>query len=748
MTVFSTAPAANTRAAGPSLYKLVSGLPDERRLRQPADALVIIGRQLELVVQDQGLAADVVIGTLRFSLFRLHQGRIAQLAPHCRSITIYGEADVEPPMMPGVEFVPLPPGSPLSQEWFLIIESPFFWGALITQAVPERTSGVARRYLFDGALTADERVVSRANLLLSLVRRQPAPDVGTRYALANRAHWALVAQNLSAHSEAERLSLPQSLSEIPELIEVAALRDRPLDQVISGTMEILSRRVNTVGQILYRCEGLQLTPVSWSGDRRPAPADRHSGLVGRALDENTPVMIALGPSDPERQQLLAAQSALAVPLLVHDQPWGVLLIGQHEADPNDSPTTIGVIGVAALLEQILVAKLPHNGARPSAPLPAADITPSAVAPRVPAPSFAPPGSSFAPPTAGAPPTRDVGPPTPGFSPPAPSFGPPAAGFAPPTVSLPPAPPAPTWEATLTPPPAAPNWDPYPSAAPAYTPPAPPAYTPPPPAPPAPIGPRSAPPASNGGGFGLPSWLRASAPPPARSLPGAPTAPSSFPSTTEVQTERSFSVLQKRLMGALVAFDQRTAEQIWSEAGGLYSTEALCTDLLMPVQIAVGEGWHRGEVSVAAEHFCSRFVEGKLLNLLNAYVDSAGGPLAIIGCAQAEMHELGAIMLSLFMKWAGFRVIYLGQNVPNSTIDETVRQLRPHVLGLSATTIEAAHNLTETGQILARIEPPRPHFIFGGMAFYERPDLRGRIQGQFLEGDVRKIVRDLAAQLKK
>lgn len=203
-----------------------------------------------------------------------------------------------------------------------------------------------------------------------------------------------------------------------------------------------------------------------------------------------------------------------------------------------------------------------------------------------------------------------------------------------------------------------------------------------------------------------------------------------------------------MMGALVAFDQRSAEYVWSEACSMYPTEQICTELLMPVQIAVGEGWHRGEVSVAAEHFCSRFVEGKLLNLLNSYVDNPGGPLAIIGCAQGEMHELGAIMLSLFMRWGGFRVIYLGQNVPNSTIEETVRQLRPQILGLSATTVEAAHNLTETGQILSRIEPPRPHFIFGGMAFYERPDLRGRIHGQFLEGDVRKIVRDLAVQLKK
>jgi methanogenic corrinoid protein MtbC1 len=659
------------------LHKLVGNLPAERRLRQPADALVIIGRQLELVMQEQGLAADVAIGTLRFSLFRLHQGRIAQLAPHCRSVTVYGEADVEPPVMPGVEFVALPAGSPLSQEWFLVIDSPFFWGGLITQAVPERTNGTMRRYLFDGALTADERIVSRANLLLSLAQRRAAPDIGVRHPLANRAHWALVAYHLASHSEAERLGLAQSLSELPELLEVAQLRERPVEELMPAAMDVMHRHVGTVGQVLYRCDGDRLTPVSWTGTQ-PHPLGRHDGLLGRALDENAPVLAPLTGADPEQKLLPGALSAVAVPLLVNDQPWGVILAGQSEPDPNDAPTAVGVIGVAALLEQILAGKQTRTA------------TPAYSTNAPPAPAY----STNAPP---APAYSTNAPPAPAYSTNEPQVVPGANG--------------------------------------------------------APAVPAAGP---SGGAFGLPSWMRGAAPPPGnRSLPPAPAAPggpgaapSSFPVSSGDYGDRSFAALQKRLMGALVAFDQRSAEYVWSEACSTYSTEMVCTELLMPVQIAIGEGWHRGEVSVAAEHFSSRFVEGKLITLLTAHVDNQTGPMAVIGCAQGEMHELGAIMLSLFMRWAGFRVIYLGQNVPNSTIEETIRQLRPQILGLSATTVEGAHGLTEVGQIVARIEPPRPTFIFGGMAFYERPDLRGRIHGQFLEGDVRKIVRDLAAQFKK
>jgi methanogenic corrinoid protein MtbC1 len=198
--------------------------------------------------------------------------------------------------------------------------------------------------------------------------------------------------------------------------------------------------------------------------------------------------------------------------------------------------------------------------------------------------------------------------------------------------------------------------------------------------------------------------------------------------------------------ALVAYDLRTAEQVWSETCAIYHPEQICTELLRPVQIAIGDGWHRGEVSVTAEHFASRFVQSKMLNLFNATPDGAGA-LAITACAQGELHEIGAIMLSLFLRWNGFRVVYLGQSVPNSTLEELVQQLCPQVLALSASTVETAHNLIEVGQMIARMQP-RPLFAFGGLAFQNRPDLRERIQsGFFPEGDVRQIVRQIIEKLR-
>ncbi|WP_129629576.1 B12-binding domain-containing protein [Candidatus Oscillochloris fontis] len=697
-------------AVGPSLAKLVSHIPAEQHWRRQADELIVIGRQMELMAQEQGRSAQVMLGTLRFSLFRMHQGRIAQLAPYCQSVTVYGEADVAPPDIPGVTFVSVPPGAPMSQEWFLVVDSPGFWGALIAHASQDRADGGARRYLFDGVLTTDERVVSRASLLLSLASGKGATVTAERDAMANQARWGHLSYSLVTHPEAHRLELLGCLIDMPDIHALLSIPSFGLDTMGPEAMKVLRRYCGTLGEVLYRAEGTTLVPVAWGNAQRPPNQPINTGAAGQAFTKGSLILNRLQPSDPEQALFNNANSMSAIPLFVSGSPWGVLLVGQPEYDPEKSLTTTATVGIAAMLEQVIEAN------------PSAAIAPASAA----APAYTPPA--------------------------APAYTPPAA-------------PAYT-------PPAAPAYTP--PAAPAYTPPAAPAYTQPsqpsfpsqpasgvfptspatpgsPAAPPMPIMPSAptlpprpsilAPQHNQSTTFGLPTWMKA----PGRSGPGG-TGPAAAP-PAEGPSVRSWPVLRQRLFSALVAYDQQAAEQVWSEAVGIYSPEQICNELLTPVQVEIGNGWHRGEVSVASEHFSSRFVQSKLLSLFNTSTDHINGPTAIVACAQGELHEIGAIMISLFLRWGGFHVIYLGQNVPNSTIEEMVAQLNPQVLALSAATVAAANGLIAASQIIAQLPAPRPFFMYGGFAFWDRDDLRNRVQnGFYFQGDIRQIARIVAEQM--
>ncbi|GAB4164759.1 MAG: hypothetical protein Fur005_25260 [Roseiflexaceae bacterium] len=679
MTTLLASSAPPVQASGTSLTKLIAHHTADQRLRQSADTLVVLGHQLEQLILDSHDPTDLLIGTLRFSLFRVHQARVAQLASRCRSITIFGEADTTPPSIPGVEFVPLPSGSALTQEWFLLVNSASFWGSLIAQVLPERNSN-ARRFIFEGVLSPDERIVGRAHLLLSLAQQRSMPAIGERDLFSNRQRWAKLVYQIATHPEAERLNLLSGLSLVPDLAELAAARTLPADQLYSTLLHGLRHHGQAHDAALYRFQGADLQPLAWTSNQRPQALPGHSAWVSEAIALNQPIAIAdrtrLQPAFPQ------AETIFALPVLVDGQSWGMLLIGQGEQDLYEAPAAMIASGSASMLGLILANRQDQR----SSSVPA--ISPAATPPAPVAPAPVEPANNQSTPFA--------------------NFG---------FDDLPPL-----------------DLPPLNASS----------------APPAMAAPVAAPAATSTGGFGLPSWMRVGATP----LPGGMQAPNALPTPGmppaaigEPRPDQSLAELQRRMVSALVAFDQRGAEQIWHEANELYTSEEVCTELIVPVQVAVGEGWHRGEVSVAAEHFASRFVQGKLINMLNTLPESSAGPLAIVGCAQGELHEIGATMVALFMRWSGIRVIYLGQNVPNTTIEDVIRQLRPQILALSATTVEGAYQLIETGQIIARIEPPRPQFIFGGMAFYERPDLRARIRGQHLDGDVRATIRQIANQLR-
>jgi methylmalonyl-CoA mutase cobalamin-binding subunit len=80
---------------------------------------------------------------------------------------------------------------------------------------------------------------------------------------------------------------------------------------------------------------------------------------------------------------------------------------------------------------------------------------------------------------------------------------------------------------------------------------------------------------------------------------------------------------------------------------------------------VGRQWEEGSRTVAMEH---RFTQ-KVLDALHAFratVPSRArpdAPLALIGCAETCQHEIGAMFCRVALEMDGWRVIYLGANVP-------------------------------------------------------------------------------------
>ena len=201
-------------------------------------------------------------------------------------------------------------------------------------------------------------------------------------------------------------------------------------------------------------------------------------------------------------------------------------------------------------------------------------------------------------------------------------------------------------------------------------------------------------------------------------------------------------VRERLLDAFNSLDETTASRFMASTLAIYPIEQVCTELITPTLWEIGQLWEQGLITVTIEHFASAFFHGWLTNLLHAMPTSNTNPLVIACCAPGELHELAPLILSLLLRRAGLRVAYLGQSIETESLLQTVRQLSPALICISVTLISSLEAVTELGQKLQELPPPRPVLIFGGQAFEQRADLIARVPGVYVEGDMQTIITQL------
>jgi methanogenic corrinoid protein MtbC1 len=217
---------------------------------------------------------------------------------------------------------------------------------------------------------------------------------------------------------------------------------------------------------------------------------------------------------------------------------------------------------------------------------------------------------------------------------------------------------------------------------------------------------------------------------------APALPEPMGGLESARPQRSLelanvSVLQQRLLHALLAYQEDGAEAVLAHAFALYSIEQVGEEVIMPVLVEIGDRWHRGLLSVTREHYATNYLIQRLAALLRTVPNATNTPLIWVGCAPDEQHEIGAMLLSIYLRRVGYTVRYLGQDLPGEDLVAETKLVKPELLLFSATTVEAANKLQSLCEMLANLDPPRPMIGYGGRAFNLRPELRDEIAGVYL-----------------
>jgi len=159
-----------------SLFALVKDQAANKMFVNHRKTMSSLSRAIELTALKASNPVRIFSGFQSMQFFLPVLTRYTQLAQRAE-VYIYGYPDITPPTVNGIHYVQLAEDDPLVKEWFIVVNSPDFCNALVTE--DEAGLSVAHdRRRFKGLLTYDRTIVQQLDDALSRQISLPVENKG------------------------------------------------------------------------------------------------------------------------------------------------------------------------------------------------------------------------------------------------------------------------------------------------------------------------------------------------------------------------------------------------------------------------------------------------------------------------------------------------------------------------------------------------------------------------------------------
>ena len=112
--------------------------------------------------------------------------------------------------------------------------------------------------------------------------------------------------------------------------------------------------------------------------------------------------------------------------------------------------------------------------------------------------------------------------------------------------------------------------------------------------------------------------------------------------------------------------------------------AVAEEILGPVMRRIGERWSAGDLEPHHEHLASTTIRAFLEAALSMQQPALEAPVTVAASVSGEHHELGVLAAAVVAAAEGWRVAYLGTDVPASCLVQTIAVHRPSTVLIGLT----------------------------------------------------------------
>jgi methanogenic corrinoid protein MtbC1 len=195
-----------------------------------------------------------------------------------------------------------------------------------------------------------------------------------------------------------------------------------------------------------------------------------------------------------------------------------------------------------------------------------------------------------------------------------------------------------------------------------------------------------------------------------------------------------SYLLESAIAATLDHDADRLRSMLTRAAVTTSSRQLIIEVLVPLMERIGQLWERGEMTPGQEHIASVVVHDTLTGIMNSARPVDEAPLIVAATLEHQHHEIGLLLASATAVLQGWRVLYLGRDLPAEEIAGTVTSSGAGVLALSIVHPFEESELIEALETLRKQLPPEVAIVAGGQG--------SRTLRDTLEGIGAEVIGDL------
>jgi len=161
-----------------------------------------------------------------------------------------------------------------------------------------------------------------------------------------------------------------------------------------------------------------------------------------------------------------------------------------------------------------------------------------------------------------------------------------------------------------------------------------------------------------------------------------------------------------------ALDPVGLESVLRRSVARYGIVFFMDAVAAPFMRRMGDEWHAGRISYAQEHLATATVQ-RVVSEVSPVLTDGGNPTIVIATLEGERHANGALMAAATAASEGWRVIYLGADLPSAQIAETAVRTGARAVGISVVLAEKKTRTSARLRDLEKRMPANTRLLVGG-----------------------------------